>query len=184
MTVWNLTEGDLQLTINGAIGARKFDDVSSHGLSHCMKAIDFIVEYPNFYLFIEFKDPQNPNARLHSQKNFIQRFRSGQLDEDLKHKFRDSFIYEWAAGRDESKPVDYLVLIALASLKKADLHRRTVALQQKLPLHGPQSGSWIRPLVRSCTVFNIAAWNNRFSDLTVTRLSAGSQQQPDSGRSI
>jgi len=57
MTVRNLTEGDLQLTINGAIGARKFDDDSSHKLSHCMKAVDFIVEYPDFYLFIELKDP-------------------------------------------------------------------------------------------------------------------------------
>ncbi len=172
MTVWNLTEGDLQLTINGAIGARKFDDASSHGLSHCMKAVDFIVEYPDFYLFIELKDPQNPNAKPHSQKSFIQRFRSEQLDEDLKHKFRDSFLYEWAAGRADDKPVHYLVLIALASLRKADLDRRTDALQAKLPLHGPQSGSWIRSLVRSCTVFNMAAWNNRFPDLTVSRLSA------------
>ena len=172
MTVRNLTEGDLQLTINGAIAARKFDDDSSHELSHCMKAVDFIVEYPDFYPFIELKDPQNPNASPPSQKDFIQRFKSGQLDEDLKLKFRDSFLYEWAAGRADDKPVHFLVLIALASLRQADLDRRTGALQKKLPLHGPPSGSWIRPPVRSCTVFNITAWNKRFSDLTVTRLSA------------
>ena len=172
MTDFTFTEEDLELEIRRVVDARKFDDSPSHGLSHCMKAVDFIVEYPNLYLFIELKDPQNPNAKPHSQKCFIQRFMSGQLDEDLKHKFRDSFLYEWAAGRADDKPVHYLVLIALASLRKADLDRRTDALQAKLPLHGPQSGSWIRSLVRSCTVFNMAAWNNRFPDLTVSRLSA------------
>ena len=46
-----LTEGDLQITFNNAIVCRKFDDHLAHGLSHCMKAVDFIVElhdrYPN-----------------------------------------------------------------------------------------------------------------------------------------
>ena len=39
-----LTEGDLQITFNNAIVCRKFDDHLAHGLSHCMKAVDFIVE--------------------------------------------------------------------------------------------------------------------------------------------
>ena len=56
MTV--LREGDLQITINDAIEARKFDDEASHGLSHCMKAVDFVVELPDRYLFIEVKDPK------------------------------------------------------------------------------------------------------------------------------
>ena len=59
MTV--LREGNLQITINNAIEARKFDD-ASHGLSHCMKAVDFFVELPDRYLFIEVKDPQAPQA--------------------------------------------------------------------------------------------------------------------------
>ena len=171
MTVLTLKEDDLKLTINGAIGARKFDD-SSHGLSHCMKAVDFVVERPDCYLFIEFKDPQDPNAKAENRQAFSKGFKSGQLDEDLKLKFRDSFLYEWAAGRADDKPVHYLVLIALSNLRKVDLDRRTNALQKLLPLHGPKTGSWIRPLVRSCTVFNLASWNSKFPDLTITRLSA------------
>ena len=42
MTV--LTEGDLQIVLTGSVNARKFDDPSTHGLSHCMKAVDFILE--------------------------------------------------------------------------------------------------------------------------------------------
>ena len=57
------TEGELQITVTDAVSARKFDG-DSHRLSHCMKAVDFIVELPDCYLFIEFKDlrtPQPPN---------------------------------------------------------------------------------------------------------------------------
>ena len=42
------------------------------------------------------------------------------IDEDLKYKYRDSFLYEWAAGRVD-KPVDYLILIALDSLTVTEL---------------------------------------------------------------
>ena len=37
-----LTEGDLQIIFNNPLNARKFDDPHVHGLSHCMKAVDFI----------------------------------------------------------------------------------------------------------------------------------------------
>ena len=62
MTV--LTEGKLQLTISNAVAARKFDD-ASHKLSHCMKAVDFVVELSDHYLFILlFLMPLNAPRRL------------------------------------------------------------------------------------------------------------------------
>ena len=54
-----LTEGDLQITFNNVIVCRKFDDRLAHGLSHCMKAVDFIVELHDRY---EVKDPLDPQA--------------------------------------------------------------------------------------------------------------------------
>ena len=61
MTV--LTESDLQITINdNVVNARRFDDRPNHGLSHCMSAVDFIVELAESYLFIEIKDPQAPQV--------------------------------------------------------------------------------------------------------------------------
>lgn len=41
MTV--LEEGTLQLVLPRGTQGRKFDD-DTHGLSHCMKAVDFIIE--------------------------------------------------------------------------------------------------------------------------------------------
>ena len=54
MTVF--TERGLEITFNNVLDARKFED---HGFTQ-MKAVDFVVELPDRYLFIEFKDPEEP----------------------------------------------------------------------------------------------------------------------------
>ena len=58
-----LREGNLQITFPQGAKVRRFDDRASHGLSHCMKAVDFIVEEVNRTSFIELKDPDHPNAK-------------------------------------------------------------------------------------------------------------------------
>ena len=164
-----LTECDLQITITDAVCARKFDD-ASHRLSHCMKAVDFIVELPDRYLFIEFKDPQNPNASKENRKDFIERFKTGCMDNDLTRKYRDSFLYEWASGRAD-KPVDYLVLVALDTLPTPLLRHRRRELERKLPMNGPGGHPWPRPIASSCAVFNIEMWNKQFPGYPIERRS-------------
>lgn len=167
-----LTESDLQITINdNVVSAQRFDDNATHGLSHCMSAVDFIVELSENYLFIEIKDPQAPQVPGQEVSRFYERFVKEQLDEEFKSKYRDSFLYEWASGRAD-KPVHYLVLVGLDFLTKAELARRTVALEQKLPLLGPRAIAWTRPIVESCSVFNISSWNEALPNYPVTRLSA------------
>ena len=162
------TEGNLQLRVNDTIVARRFDD-DSHGLSHCMKAVDFILELPDSYLFVEFKDPQIPGAPEGISENYLDDFVSGRIDEDLKYKFRDTFLYEWASGRVD-KPVDYFVLIALDSLSDPLLLNRGKDMERKLPVSGPSGQTWVRPIVRSCAVFNLDSWNRNFPDFPVIRL--------------
>lgn len=163
-----LSEGNLQITFSAAAKVRKFDD-STHGLSHCMKAVDFIVELKDRYWFIEFKDPQKPGIHKRRRSAYAKKFLSGKIDEDFKYKYRDSFLYEWAAERTD-KPVYYFVLVALDTLTDADLLARTDALKQKLPLQGPVSGTWKRTLVADCAVFNLLAWNKHLSACPVSRL--------------
>ncbi len=164
-------EGDLKIEIKGVVNAWKFDEPSSHGLNHCMKAVDFIVEQPNSYQFIEFKDPQAPRAmgRI-QQQTFIQDFQSGKIDEDLKYKYRDSFLYEWASGR-ASKPIHFLVLVALDTLTTTELGIRTDQLKKKLPLTRSNPSPWLCPFVRSCNVFNLNTWNQYNTNLPVSRVS-------------
>ena len=79
-----LTEGNLQIIFPRGATARKFDDKSSHGLSHCMKAVDFIVELTDRVLFIEIKDPQHPLALENDSRKFIDKFLAGSLDAEKK----------------------------------------------------------------------------------------------------
>lgn len=164
-----LKEGNLQITFNGAIRARKFDD-SNHGLSHCMKAVDFIVEFSDRYLFIEVKNPQSPQAPDKNRDDFIKEFKSAEMDGSLIRKYRDSFLYEWASGRS-GKPVDYLVLIALDTLDESLLSNRADELSRNLPVKGAQwAQSWRREIVRKSGVFNIASWERHFPEYPITVL--------------
>lgn len=160
MTVF--TEGSLEITFNGVLNVRKFDD---HGLT-CMKAVDFLVELPDCYLFIEFKDPES-STDLGRAEDYVKMFKRQQLDQEFKYKYRDSFLYELAGGQAQ-KDCYYYVLFAWKQLTKPQLLRRTNALQQALPigLHH----HWSREIVKNCGVFNIATWNSSFPNYPVRRI--------------
>lgn len=166
MTV--LREGTLELSLPPGVQGRKFDD-SDHGLLHCMKAVDFIVEEPDRVLFIEFKDPDHPRATPKHREDFLRELLSGGRDDDLVRKYRDSFIYRWAEGSVE-KPITYCVLIAASWLDEAMLLTRTEEMKRKLPIEGPASGVWQRKIVVGCSVFNIKTWNRHLQQYLVRRI--------------
>ena len=162
------TEENLEMDIPDVVGGGSFDG-ASHGLNRCMKAVDFVIELADRYLFIELKDPQHPSATPASRDEFIRRLNAGQLDDDLKYRYRDSFLYEWASGRAD-KPIDYLVLIALDALDEAQLLARTEYLTRSLPQRGPDDQLWRRELVRACGVFNLESWNRNMARYPVHRI--------------
>ncbi len=163
-----LREMDLEISVDDALNVRKVDDPNRE-LQHCMKTVDFIIERQDSYYFIEFKDPEHPLATAQARREFIDGIDSGGLDEDLKYKYRDSFLNEWASGRAD-KPIYYWVLIGLTRLSTSELQRRTDSLRRILPLQAPTS--WIHPVVAGCGVFNIVTWNRNFPELAVKRLSS------------
>ena len=165
MTV--LREGTLELTLPHGVHGRKFDD-RHHGLSHCMKAVDFVVEESDRVLFVEFKDPDHPRADPDAKEAFLQKLQTGDKDDDLVRKYRDSFIYRWAEDTDE-KPIVYFVLVAASRLDEAMLLARTEELKRKLPVEGPASGAWQRQIVAGCSVFNLETWNKHLPQYPVTR---------------
>ena len=162
------TEGNLQIAFPRGARVRKFDDPESHGLS-CMKAVDFIVEEDDRVSFIEIKDPEHPRAKEGNREDFMRRFHSGKLDEDLKYKYRDTFLYEWASGGLD-KPISYWVVVAIETLTSADLSMRTDDLKRKLPLNGPPSGKWKRSIVTDCMVFNVETWNKHQPHFPLKRI--------------
>ena len=161
-------EGNLQIVFPRNASVRKFDDETSHGLSHCMKAVDFIVDQSDRVLFIELKDPEHPHAGEDNRDEFIDRFISGNLDKELQYKYRDTWLYEWASG-NIGKPIHYWVIVAIENLTDADLLARTDNLKRKLPLQGPSEVNWT-PIVTGCMVFNIRTWNRLVPRFPLSRV--------------
>jgi hypothetical protein len=133
-----------------------------------MKAVDFIVELEDRTLFIEFKDPEHSGGKRADRKKFVEKFLSGRIDEDLKYKYQDSLLYQWAAGKLK-KPIFYFVLVALESLSAPELMARTDELRRILPVTGPPSGEWKKPIVSGCAVFTIETWNRHLPEYPVSR---------------
>ncbi len=157
-----LTEGELEFDFSNAIQAFKFDEVDNaspnyHGLTHCMKSVDFIVEREHDWLFVEVKDYTHPNAKV--KKEFYS---------DLAWKYKDTFLYRWAEGKVGDKPIHYVCLVDLNddALILTIMHR----LKQKLPI-GLKPVRWQNELLRSVVVVNMAKWNVHFSEWPVVRVS-------------
>jgi hypothetical protein len=162
-----LSEDEVRIGFPNGTRARRFDD-DQHGLSHCMKAVDFIVELADRILFIELKDPDNSKAKAKDKADFMKRLSSGEINRDLALKYRDSYIYELSEDRAK-KPVYYWVLIAAAALDAAELLTRTDALKKYLPVEGPDGRKWARPFVSGCAVMNIESWNRVLPNFPASR---------------
>ena len=161
-----MIEGDLRMTLPLGIMGRKFDD-AGHGLSHCMKAVDWILDLPEEIWFVELKDPDAARAVVHGHsKQFISEFLAGNRTPHFVNKFRDSFLYEWACNRVD-KPIRYYVIVALSTLDAAQLLARTEDLRRRLPT-GPQA-MWRRAIAGDCLVFNMDKWNEKFPDFPLAR---------------
>ena len=158
-----LQEGTLQFDFSDATSAIKFDEEDRtkstfHGLSHCMKAVDFVVEYKDFYLFVEIKNPRDASRyATPSQKN--------DLIKALVGKFRDSFLYRWCENALD-KPIRYQCLVELDHAQTLHLMD---ALKRELPI-SKTPDRWQRELASMCSVTNRAAWNQTFPDMTVTNI--------------
>jgi len=161
-----LREGPLQFDFSDAKAAFKFDEQDRsasayHGLSHCMKAVDFLVEYDDHYLFIEVKIPRSP-ARYASEHDI------SDLIKNLTQKFRDTFLYRWAEDKLD-KPVHYHCLIELDNAQ-------TLHLMHQLKRHLPTERCpirWQRPLAHVCTVANRETWNAVFPNIQVRHVPDG-----------
>lgn len=167
MTPGPLTEGRLRInTPLYAVGYR-FDD-ESHGLSHAMKAVDFVVRDGKGLWFVEIKDPEQSGVPRREQDRFLQDMKAGRLDMQLARKYRDSWLYMWARQEvDEFAECHYYVIIGMSSLDSALLLRRTEALRRVLPLDGTR-GMWHRQIANVCQVFSIESWNERFEEFQIT----------------
>lgn len=165
-----LTEEKLEFDFRSAVSSIKFDD-QSHGLSHCMKAVDFIVETLQIIYLIEVKDIDNTSVPPNNAANYYKELLSGKLiSEKLVPKARDSFLYNYLLDRLPQKPIVYVVIIAFSRLQAPEFIQLTEKLEHSLPLRGPNHQPWNRPYFDHCIVMNLNTWNKNMPQFPVKRL--------------
>jgi len=166
--VHKLEERDLRFTFPGANGARHFDsEVKEHRGS--MSAVDFIIDYPTFDLFVEVKDPDVPSATPERRAKFVAKLNSDVLITSLVRKYRDSWIYRWAEGHRD-KPINYAVLLQLGTLDHAQMIGLVDRLGAELPKD--RAPTWTQGFVSHVAFFNMTAWNRFGRYGQVQRISA------------
>lgn len=154
----------------GALDAFVFDEKDKsqphfHGLSHAMKAVDLVVEFPNDTLFIEVKDFHAPDdynfkAAVSDDEKSERRERMSHLRDVLVHKFRDTWLYRWSERTTGTpdKPVRYLCVLTLENGLLGVLNKE-LGLALPKDKAGPR---WQRELAQACVVLNPKRWNSAF----------------------
>ncbi len=134
-----------------------------------MSAVDFIVDYPTFDLFVEVKDPDDPSAPRERVAKFAAKLSDNRLLTSLARKYRDSWIYRWAEGHGD-KPINYAVLLQLGTLDHAQMIRLAERLGAQLPKH--HAPTWTQGFVGHVAFFNMTEWNRFGHYGHVQRISA------------
>ncbi len=169
-----------EIDFSDAIDAFVFDEKDSskptfHGAP--MKAVDVIVEFEDVYLFVEIKDFHDPSIfdiRTTKHADIQNQVQEQPLSQDqkndnfkwlknyLKYKYRDSLLYRYAEDKAD-KPIRYICLLSFETGLNCVVAK---VLKQELPIRRPRTSTgqvrWVRDLVLSCEVINLAVWNKTF----------------------
>ncbi len=167
-----LRERYIEIDFTDAIDALVFDQMKPdqanyHGIGE-MHRVDFIVEFDNAIIFVEIKDPANPDAQEKGLLKFEKEINDGTLSSTFASKFIDSFFYRWAENK-LSKTVHYINLVTLEAEVLLNLSDE---ISKKISPSGKNSKRWQRHPIQNCQVFNIKTWNENFPNWPATRLPA------------
>lgn len=126
-----IQEGDLIFDISSAIKYEKFDDEKLHGTKSTMKRVDFIIENPDEFIFLEVKDPDMPGAK--NPEHFKQQFLTGNFIPEIAGQCRDTLLFT-KLRQEYEKPIKYVVLVSMEKLDDALMLAKTDALKSALPM--------------------------------------------------
>lgn len=165
----NVTCDGYQFSFPSARNAYKFDQTDKlsphyHGVN-CMKAVDVMVEFPNYDLFVEIKEPYTlENKVCATCGNKINTLTW--LKNNIIKKYRDTFLYRYAEGKAD-KPITYICLVDLDSKLLLTLKKN---IQKELPVGIANKNRWNRALVEKIIVVNIEAWKRNYPDWSINRV--------------
>lgn len=151
-----LTEEKFEFDFPNAIALYKFDErdrlsPTFHG--GFMQAIDVMAEFPNFQLWIEIKEFQNFEIKNMKEEGDQQKkgdnvHHKAHLTKNLKHKFRDTFIYRYCENKLDKK----IVYVCLTNFDNALNVFFRNELRKQLPT-GKASKRWTKLLMDKESLF-------------------------------
>lgn len=127
-------------------------DVHYHGFPE-MKAVDVIAEFDSEYLFIEVKDFYNPKTNKPTLP-------SQDLQNDLKYKYRDTYLYQLSHG-ETGKPIYYICV--LEHLDSAMMIQLSKNLGKTIPDAKHLPYGWKYSFLQSAIVVDKSTWNKTLS---------------------
>lgn len=162
-----LAEEQFEFDFPEAISLYKFDEKDRlsptfHGAP--MQAVDVMAEFPKFQLWIEIKEFQF--SEIEAMKKEGDQQKKGQnvhnkahLTKNLKHKFRDTFLYRFCENKID-KEIVYVCLTNFDDALNCYFKRE---LQKHIPSEKP-SKRWSKRLLNKTLLFvvNQDAWNRNF----------------------
>jgi len=168
-----LIEDDLEFDFRDAVKAVHFDD-KNHKMAHCMKAVDFLVEWDEEFWFVEVKDPSSkkiPNKfKTKNLQKFINKMRNQTLfAHELGPKLKDSFLYLFLRNQLPEKSLKYVVLLAIESLDSAILSESMEHLKRYSCLVGPENSYWSENYIDGVAIYNEKTWNEKLKKCPVNR---------------
>lgn len=165
-------ELELEFDFRSAIKVEKFDNQDEHGMSRCMKAVDFLVEWDDSFWFIEVKDPGCSTATSERQQKFMKKVREGSLFTSiLGPKLKDSFLYLHLDNSLPNKPMKYFVLLAIDSFTPENLlGPLSDSLKRSSCLREPHETPWNNSYIDAAMVFTEKTWNENLSQCPVKRV--------------
>lgn len=129
--------------------------------------VDFIVELPEDILFIEVKDPSNPNAKKEQVKKFVEDIKNDNLIWNLHNKYQHTFYFRWAEQK-LSKNIHFLVLVTIEPIMTNILSDKLK--RYFLPLWEAKSSRWSLSPLKTCQALNMETWNKQFPKWPVKRV--------------
>lgn len=118
-----------------------------------MKGVDIIAEFNSAYLFVEMKDFFDPIANQVRQPKPT-------LQSDLKYKYRDSFLYQYAHNMVD-KPIIYICL--MEHLDSAMMTHLSSYLGKIIPDNNHLPSGWVNGYLESAIVVDVRKWNQSLS---------------------
>lgn len=165
-----LTEEKFEFDFPNAKALYKFDErdrlsPTFHGVP--MKAVDVMAEFPNFQLWIEIKEFQLEEIKAMREEGDQQKkgqnvHHKANLTNNLKHKFRDTFLYRFCENKLDTK----VVYVCLTNFDDALNGFYKKELQRHIPTGFASKKRWSKQLLDKSLlmVVNQDAWQRNLEE--------------------